>query len=258
MHLKRERFYLWFNKIFFALFYLLDQGKSEVVVNAGRAARFLVRVNTTDRFVVWEIWNAKIYDDERTPIGEEDTVVDIGAHIGVFAVWAAKLAHRGRVFAYEPSSKNYDLLIRNRDLNDSDNLHIDNKAVAGKRGVVPLYLPAENGVLGSLLHDWSRFKEMVQATTLADLMADNDIEQIDYLKIDVEGAEYDILLDCPSETLAKVRRIVMEYHEYDWYERSHLELVEALASNGFTVVVEGGIFPQKYVFGTGIIKAWRD
>lgn len=258
MHLKRERFYLWFNKIFFALFYLWHQGKTEIVVDAKPGAQFWVRVNTTDRFVVWEIWNAKIYDDARTPIEEDDTVVDIGAHIGVFAVRAAKTAHRGRVFAYEPSSKNYKLLTRNRELNNSGNLHIDNRAVAGSRGTVPLYLPAENGVLSSLLHDWSVFKEMVQAISLADIIAEHDLKQIDYLKIDVEGGEYDILLDCPSETLAKVRHIVMEYHEYAGYKQNHLELVEVLTSNGFNVVVEGGIFPQKYIFGTGIIKAWRD
>jgi hypothetical protein len=100
--------------------------------------------------------------------------------------------------------------------------------------------------------------ETVQATTLTDIMDANNIEQIDYLKIDVEGAEYDILLNCPAGTLSKVRRIVMEYHEFDSDERSHRDLVSLLKAHGFQVAVEDGIFPQKFLFGTGIIKAWQD
>ena len=100
MRLKNQRFFLWFNKLLFPVFYLQHQGKSALVVEVEGGARFKVRVNTSDTLVIWEVWKAKIYDDVRLPIGEKDVVVDIGAHIGGFAVQAARLAHRGRVYAY--------------------------------------------------------------------------------------------------------------------------------------------------------------
>ncbi len=258
MRLKNQRFFMWFNKIIFPFFYLRHQGKQTIIVNGDDNTQLTVRVNTSDILVIWEIWKAKIYDDARFPIHAEDVVVDIGGHIGGFAIRAAKLATHGQVFVYEASSKNYTLLEKNRQLNNADNLHIHNKAVSHQTGEMKFYIPSENGALGSLMQETDSPVETVQATTLTDIVQDNNLKQIDYLKVDVEGAEYDILLNCPAETLAKVLRIVMEYHEFEGDERSHRDLVNLLQAHGFHVAVEDGIFPQKFLFGTGIIKAWRD
>lgn len=263
MHLKNERFFAWFNKLFFSLFYLRHQGKSTVMVNAKDGARFWVRVNTSDRLMIWEIWNAKTYDDKRLPIGEEDTVVDIGAHIGAFSVRAAGLARRGRVYAYEPSGKNFGMLMKNRLLNEANNLYVEESAVSGRKGRMTLYTPAGNPIMGSLLQATSAHTETVNVTTIADIIATQHIERIDLLKMDVEGAEYDILFTCPNATLAKIKRMVMEYHEFDGEERNRHDLVRLLEAHGFHVLVEKGMFPQPHWFGTGIsrigiIKAWRD
>ena len=101
----------------------------------------------------------------------------------------------------------------------------------------------------------------------ADIIEDRGIDRIDFLKLDVEGAEYDILLNCPDEMLTKVRRIVMEYHEFDADKRNHEDLVKRLNSQGFTVTVEKGVSSMMDWFGawfggrilrTGILKAWRE
>lgn len=249
---------MWFNKIIFPIFYMRHQGRAETIIDSGDGARFNVRVNTSDILVIWEIWKAKIYDDTRFPIHPEDIVVDIGGHIGGFAVRAARLAHRGQVYAYEASGKNFAMLEKNQKLNDANNLHIHNKAVSHRRGELRFFMPGNNGALGSLMQESDSPMETVQATTLTDIIRDNSIEHIDYLKVDVEGAEYDILFNCPAETLEKVKNMVMEYHEFDGDKRTHRDLVNLLEANGFTVFVEDGIFPQKYLFGTGIIKAWKD
>jgi len=266
MRVKNEPFFLWINKLVWPLFYLRHQGKTAVVVEED-GARFWVRVNTSDLLMVWEIWRAKAYDDVRIPISKGDTVVDLGAHIGSFAVRAAKQAHPGQVFAYEASGKNYAMLGDNRQLNKLENLYIENSAVSDRRGSMTLYRPADNGMLSSLSHESGSFMETAQAIPFSDIFTDHDIERIDLLKIDVEGGEYDILLNCPEDTLAKVQRIVMEYHEFDLDKRNHLDLVHRLNSNGFTVVVEKGVSSLMDWFGawfggriisTGIIKAWRE
>lgn len=256
MQLKNQRFFMWFNRFVFPFFYLPHQGKQTTVVRTRDGAQFTVRINTSDILVIWEIWKAKVYDDPRFPILPNDIVVDIGAHIGGFAVRAAKQARR--VYAYEASKTNYDLLETNRRLNDLGNLHIHNKAVSHISGEMKFFMPGGNGALGSLLQEIGSPMEIVQTTTLANIIEDNRLDRIDFLKVDVEGAEYDILSHCPPAALSIVRRIVMEYHEFDGHRRGHRELAAVLRSNGFNVAVEGGVFPQKFLFGTGIIKAWRD
>ena len=258
MRLKNQRFFMWFNKLIFPLFYLRHQGKETALVNADEETQFTVRVNTSDILVIWEIWKAKIYDDARFPVQANDVIVDIGAHIGGFAIRAAKLAHHGDVYAYEASSKNYALLEKNYQLNNAENLHIHNKAVSHQSGEMNFFMPSDNGALGSLMQETDNPMETVQAVTLTDIITENRIARIDYLKVDVEGAEYDILLNCPAGTLSKIQRIVMEYHEFEGDHRNHNHLVNFLKSHDFHVAVEDGIFPQKFLFGTGIIKAWRD
>lgn len=232
------------------------------MVNAKDGARFWVRVNTSDRLMIWEIWNAKAYDDKHLPIGEEDTVVDIGAHIGAFSVRAARLAHHGHVFSYEPSSKNFSMLMKNRLLNEANNLYVEESAVSGRNGRMTLFTPAGNPIMGSLLQGTSAHSETVNVTTIPDIIATQRIARIDLLKMDVEGAEYDILFNCPDETLAKIQRVVMEYHEFAGEKRNRLDLARLLEKQGFHVLVEKGMFPQPHWFGTGIsrigiIKAWR-
>jgi FkbM family methyltransferase len=263
MQFDYESFYLWFNRLIFSLFYLRHQGKSEAEIMIDGVARFKVRVNTSDALMIWEVWKAKVYDDARIPILENDVVVDMGAHIGAFAVRAARQAHRGKVYSYEAARGTYLLLEENRKLNSLENLCIENSAVSNRRGEMPLYTPANNSILGSLRQDTSSFKEMVRAITFSDIITQHALERIDFLKIDVEGAEFDILFANPDETLGKTQKIVIEFHEFEGDKRSHQDLVDLLDSQGFKVVVEKAKFPQPHWFGTkinkiGIIKAWRD
>lgn len=260
---KNELFFQWFNKLVFSLFYLRHQGKSTALIAVDDNAQFKVRVNTSDALMIWEIWKAKVYDDARIPIRAGDIVVDFGAHIGAFAVRAARLAQGGHVYSYEASSKNFDLLAENCQINNLRNVYIENSAVSNQSGMMPFYTPSENGILGSLLQNTSSFMETVQTTTFSNIIAKHAITQIDFLKVDVEGAEFDILFANPDETLAITRKIVIEFHEFKGDNRSHRDLVNLLSSHGFTVTVEKAKFPQPSWFGTGIakigiIKAWRE
>ena len=102
----------------------------------------------------------------------------------------------------------------------------------------------------------------MQTITFSDIITEHAIEKIDFLKVDVEGAEFDILFADPDKTLSRTRKIVMEFHEFKNNKRSHHDLVNLLSSHGFKVVVEKAKFPQPSWFGTGIakigiIKAWR-
>ena len=263
MRTNSERFFVWFNKLVFSIFYLRHQGKSVTEIKVDNSTRFKVRVNTPDALMIWEVWRAKVYDDVRIPICAEDIVVDMGAHIGAFAVRAAKLAQQGQGYSFEASSKNFALLAENQQLNNLGNLYIENSAISDKRGQMPLYIPSNNSILGSLKQETSSFMEMVQAITFSDIIAQHAIQQVDFLKVDVEGAEFDILLANPDGTLSITRKIVIEYHEFEGDERSHQDLVKLLTTYGFKVEVERAKFPQPSWFGTritglGIIKAWRE
>ena len=249
---------MWFNKLVFPFLYLRHIGRQTALVRCSKDSLIKVRVNTSDILLIWEIWRFKIYNDRRFPIRPGDTVLDIGAHIGVFAIWAARQAHEGRVLAYEASSANHQLLVENRDLNGAGNLQVENMAVFDRSGEFAFYQPGKNGALGSMLQDESAHKEIVRATTLDDIFSAHGLETVDYLKMDVEGAEYAILMNSPAWCLEKIRYMVLEYHRFEGHGLGPQDLKDLLERRGFTVELEPGILWQEKLFGTGVIKAWRE
>ncbi len=255
--LKNQKFFMGFNRIIFPLFYLRYLRRKTAIVAVEKGTRFQVRVNTSDILLVWEIWKLKVYEDDRWPIRATDTVVDIGAHIGVFAVRAARQARRGIVFAYEAAKENFDCLSRNLQLNNVRNVQAENMAIFDRSGEFDFYLPGSNGALGSFMQEHGSARERVSAVTLDEVVSRNSLDQIDFLKMDAEGAEYPILLACSADTLRKIRYMILEYHEFEGVPWGPTDLKSHLQSHGFTVSIEAGIFPQKHLFGTGIIKAWR-
>jgi FkbM family methyltransferase len=66
-----------------------------------------------------------------------------------------------------------------------------------------------------LLQDHKSTHERVLTVTLDDLVQNAGLERIDLLKMDIEGAEYPVLLSTAPETLARVRCLVLEYHEFE-------------------------------------------
>jgi hypothetical protein len=142
-------------------------------------------------------------------------------------------------------------------LNQAQNLQVNNLAVYDEPGQYDLYKPGGNGALGSLLQDHGAEKETVTAIKLESLFKENNLDHVDNLKLDVEGAEYPILLNCPAETLRQIRNLVLEYHEYEGAPWEPQDLERQLRSHGFQVSRDPGVLGQKKLFGTGIMLAHR-
>jgi FkbM family methyltransferase len=147
--------------------------------------------------------------------GQLGCVVDLGANVGVFSVRIAPFARR--VIAYEPHPELFGQLVKN--LGGRRNVEAVQAAVSGASGTLRLYEPSNPGQSGThSLHPESggymseRFVE-VRAITLDELFERHAIEVCDLLKLDVEGAEYEILHGASPSTLARIRRIYGEYHD---------------------------------------------
>ncbi len=143
-----------------------------------------------------------------------DCVVDLGANVGFFSCRIAPGARK--VFCYEPIRENFAELERNAE--SRPNIFPVREAVAGKTGTLRLYRPKYNRWTGrySMYHDTnpntSEEFEEVPSITLEQLFSRHGIARCDLLKIDVEGAEYEILWATPNETYSKIYRICGEYH----------------------------------------------
>lgn len=174
------------------------------------------------------------YSPDGFDVGEDDVVVDVGANIGVFTVYAACRTRR-QVVAIEPCPQNVQYLKRNLLINKSKNVSVVPFAASDRHGTAELFLN-KNGVLHQLFRREGdgQLRESINVPTapLEYILKYHGVEQVDVLKMDCEGAEGLILRAASKDFLSRVRRIVMEFHDHASPLR-HDEICTLLQSHGF-------------------------
>lgn len=130
-----------------------------------------------------------------------DIVVDIGAHIGRYTFIAAKrVSLNGRVIAVEANPANFEMLNRNIKLNQLTNVTSLNCAVYSLETKIRLYLAGEelsqtiyNTIMPERANGGKEKFVEIDANTLDNLVQMQGISEVNWIKIDVEGAEYEVL-----------------------------------------------------------------
>lgn len=160
------------------------------------------------------------------------TVVDIGAAIGEFTVFAAMVPNT-RVLAYEPSSSSAAILAENLRLNQIENVVVKRVAIGSDFDTRELDISGDPLRMGTWESGTLASSERVDVVPLGSVLEQAG-GSVDLLKLDCEGAEYDILMKAPAEIMEHVERIVLEYHDPEATGRQ-LELAAHLTAAGFEV-----------------------
>ena len=171
-------------------------------------------------------------------VRERDTIIDIGANSGYYALLESQLANRGEVYAIEPVPRNVQLLKKNIELNDYKNIQVFPFAIGGSGGMRKIYL-YDKGNLCS-------FKKNIQnnpAGKMDVLMMtlDNFVEKYvsgdpALIRMDVEGYEYEIIKGM-SDLLESNKPLILfiELHPFMMSKDNIKELIEILYRNNFWV-----------------------
>jgi len=144
---------------------------------------------------------------------EDDVIIDVGSHIGTFAILAAIKAPRGEVYAIEACRESFSILERNVTENHFDHVRTFHLALADREGQTKLYYDTEQGNWGhSIVKHFSNEGETVETTSLDIFLAANRIEKVNLIKFNCEGAEFRILLNTSRESLERIENYVILYH----------------------------------------------
>lgn len=207
----------------------------------GRKIPFKVRPDTQDEpMALGEVFNRDYYRQwGKLEIKTGDIVVDLGANCGSFSILAS-LNGAKKVIAVEPHPETIEILKEN--VKDFLQVKIVEAAVVREleeksQLETKLYICPDPHGTGSHTatlkgnDDPLKYKHIkVNAITLDEIIGIYDLDRIDFLKLDIEGAEYEIFENCTR--LDRIRQISMEWH-YGPYQFT--ELLRFLIKNGFRV-----------------------
>jgi FkbM family methyltransferase len=159
-------------------------------------------------------------------------IIDAGANIGMGVLYWKRLYPKSKIIAFEPSRMAYKSLLKNVEANNLTNVQCINKAVADKEGV--LQFTTNEIISGSLVTEKNlKDNYEVDVTTLGKYIQEN----IDLLKIDIEGAEKFIFDDIKSN-ISFLNNIFLEYHSFINEKQYLSKYLTIFEENGFRYSIE--------------------
>jgi FkbM family methyltransferase len=198
----------------------LKRGKFVAVSEDGLEVELLSQDG--ESFTFYENLIRRDYLRHGIQLGPGDTVIDIGANVGLFAILAARIVGpQGKVFAFEPASATFARLERNIKLNNFRNVTAINAAIGAANGEAQLclsdrsaYAALRQAIGGSPESSPGvAATETVRVRALASVIEEFMLDRVKLLKLDCEGAEYDIFGGLTPEIAQKIEQISMEVHK---------------------------------------------
>jgi FkbM family methyltransferase len=226
----------------------------KVIMLRGSGLRYRVRT-AMDVWVIKEICLDHDYERACVPLKDGWTIIDIGAGLGDFAIEAAARLPNCRIYAFEPFSESFGLLTDNLRMNAITNVRAFQVAVSDEPGAATLRGHRFQPVLSATIpspHPANLEPIQVPSMTLDQVLREHQLDVCDFLKIDCEGCEGAILHGSSDESLARIRNICLEYHDY-LSPMPHAELADFLRRRDFQVTIH----PNKVHRGLGLLSATR-
>lgn len=167
-------------------------------------------------------------------IKEGDTVIDCGACVGEFTLYAAKAAgKRGKVVAFEPDKNFFEKLERNILLNSIKNVILIEKGVWSKVDTLRFSGGSQSGNLYDKNLTYNTESYDVPVTTLDHELEKIGLGKVDFIKMDVEGAEVEAIKGaCGILEKSSPRLAIASYHALNG-QHSYVELEKVLKRMGY-------------------------
>lgn len=178
-----------------------------------------------------EIFVEKLYDPYMVSGG---VYIDCGAHVGLFSLYSQTWA--SKIYALEPSYEHFDALQHMVIFNHMDKVIPIQAALSDRNGEAEFYHRTNTTMysLEEVVQEPGLGTETVRVLDTKTLFEENNIKEVDFFKLDVEGHEFKVLTSKAFEEMApKIKRIALEYHS--WSQTNPAQLVTILNDLGYSV-----------------------
>jgi len=211
--------------------YLKINRKPLITLKLYSGLKVKLRSNTVDSHEAVTVLSGQEYPYQllKSNLLPSATVFDVGAHVGSFSLYCKNIRPDLRLYCFEPALDNFKILRENIAINNFSDIKLFQLAVAGRTG--RKYLAT--GGLKSNAYALSQAGSPVDSIDLDTFIESENIEAINLIKMDCEGAEFEILANFKS--LKKVRSIILEYHRQS-NELDDKYLIDLMEGRGFKLL----------------------
>lgn len=217
-------------------------------------------------FIFSEIFTDQQYFKHGIVVNEGDCIFDVGANIGLFPLFLNQSFNSIKIYSFEPIPSIFEVLEKNMQLHSIKNVFLfnygissENKAevgftfysnMAGNSTIKPLEKLQQRNVMESFLTqekvEYYFQNQQVQGElrTLSSVISELEIDTINLLKIDVEGAEYEVLQGIEEKDWGKIKQIIAEVHDVE----GRLDKIKnMLITHGFEIITEkNNLLPDEF------------
>ncbi|MEH2375501.1 amino acid adenylation domain-containing protein [Nostoc sp.] len=222
-------------------------------------------------FVYKELWEEQAYLKHGITINEGDCIFDVGANIGLFTLFVGQICKDVSIYAFEPIPPVFDLLrinaenyglnvklfnigLSNETKNDTFTYYPQLSVISGRfadadqeHETVKSFLLNQHNIVANeteissqaideLLAERLQSQQFTcQLRTISDVIREHGVERIDFLKIDVEKSEQDVLSGIQQEDWQKIQQIVVEVHNINGRLE---EIATLLKKHGYDLTIE--------------------
>lgn len=169
-----------------------------------------------------EIFVDEIYLQNLPP---DSYIIDCGAHIGLSIIYLKKICPTANIIAFEPDPKNFNVLKKNIESHGLSSIDLKNEAVWISNTTLSFIA---DGNMSSKIGEVKDATVQVQAIRLRDLLTG----KVDFLKLDIEGAEFEVIKDI-QDRLSMVENLFIEYHGFFEENKDLNEILQIVVRNGF-------------------------
>ncbi|MCB9079910.1 MAG: FkbM family methyltransferase [Anaerolineaceae bacterium] len=180
-----------------------------------------------------EIFERQIYKFKA--LTNEPTIIDAGANIGLSVLYFKKLYPKSKIIAFEPDTTAFKALRKNVHQFNLSNTELVNKAVWISETVLEFI---NEGADAGRISQFEENGNKVQVNTVR--LRDYLNQPVDFLKLDIEGAETKVLEDC-QDLLANVQYLFVEYHSFVDQPHTLSRVIEILSKAGYRFYIDAPV-----------------
>jgi FkbM family methyltransferase len=194
------------------MFFISDQVRRNVLVTTDQGLMIVNRFDCNAEQVGHGQWlldhgsassveAQTTFDFLRTRNISDPIIFDVGANIGTYTNWLARIFPAGKIYAFEPQRIIFQMLCGNAAINNFDNCFIHNMAISNTSGFLEITEPDYNkpedfgifSLVADKIFNKSGIKSLIPVMSLDDFVETYQVNHVDFVKIDVEGMDLQVL-----------------------------------------------------------------